>query len=103
MVCNKFIVILSRFLKPENQDNELLDPICELHQVIAFEFRLHVPVRIIYSLVNVTHWAVRTWDIPIQSLSVLYQKVGNCDMTRYKARDLACTMWARTEVAHITP
>jgi len=47
VVADKFKVVLARFLQTKYEDEELLEPVRRLDEIVGFEFRKHVPVRII--------------------------------------------------------
>ena len=48
MVQNQLHVVLARFLELESEDEQLLAPVCGLHQVVPLEHRDHLPVWVAY-------------------------------------------------------
>lgn len=50
MVGDKLMIVLPGFLKAQKEDDELLTPICSLHEVVAFQSGLQLPMRVIYEL-----------------------------------------------------
>lgn len=48
VVGNEFGVVLAWFFETEKKDNELLAPICRMHEVVSFQVRYHIPMRITY-------------------------------------------------------
>jgi hypothetical protein len=48
VVCDQFLVVFPGFLETKYEDYKLLTPVRSLHEIIALEFRRHLPVRIVY-------------------------------------------------------
>lgn len=48
VVGNEFAVVLAWFFETEKKDNELLAPVSGVHEVVSFQVRYHIPVRITY-------------------------------------------------------
>jgi hypothetical protein len=46
MVCDELLEILARLLKTKYEYDELLAPVRCLHEIVAFQFRCHLPVRV---------------------------------------------------------
>lgn len=52
MVYDEFEEILPWFFKSQGEHEKLLDPVGELHEVVAFEERCHAPVGLVCSAEN---------------------------------------------------
>ena len=47
VVRDELLVVLPRLFKLEHEHQELVAPVCRLHEVVALELGLHVPVRVV--------------------------------------------------------
>lgn len=48
VVGNEFGIVLAWFFETEKKDNELLAPVSRMQEVVSFQVRNHIPVRIVY-------------------------------------------------------
>lgn len=48
VVGNELGEVLAWFFETEKKDNELLAPVRSMHEVVSFQVRYHIPVRITY-------------------------------------------------------
>jgi hypothetical protein len=47
-MCNEFLEVFPRLLETKDEHDKLLTPVRRLHEIIAFEFRSHLPVWVVY-------------------------------------------------------
>jgi hypothetical protein len=75
MVAHELVVVLPWFLETEKKNQELLGPERCLHEVVALELGLQLPVRITYDMRSAVRKSrpPRVLASPIQKLLVLYQ------------------------------
>lgn len=48
MVGNEFVVVFAWLFETEEKNDELLTPVSRMHEVVSFQVRDHIPVRIAY-------------------------------------------------------
>lgn len=47
MVRDELVIVFPRFLETQQEDDELLTPVCGLHEVVPFQIGLHLPMGVI--------------------------------------------------------
>lgn len=47
MVRDELVIVFPRFLETQEEDDELLTPVCGLHEVVPFQIGLHLPMGVI--------------------------------------------------------
>jgi hypothetical protein len=46
-MCDEFLVVFPGFLETKDEDDKLLAPVRSLHEIVALEFRSHLPIWVI--------------------------------------------------------